>query len=309
MLANTVRVPSRAVLRRAVFENSLVSAALVLGLYAVLSFSYVGWRLVHHPGRDLVGLNGQRDPESFAWSFAWWPHAIASWTNPFVTRAIYAPLGIDLAWATSVPALALAFSPVTELFGPAVAYNLASVLLPVASAWTAFLLCRYLTRSTWASLFGGYLFGFSSFMLGHEYAGDLNFTGSFLVPLIVLVLVKHVLGELDRMGLAWRLGLLLGLEFWISTEIVATLAVVLVFAVAVAFALMPSRRRRLARSTIPIVGGFAIALLLAAPLVYYTWVGTRPSGYGTGPPADLLNLVVPTQLIALGGSTFAHVSA
>lgn len=290
-------------------RGSRASATLVVAVYAALSFVYLGWRLIHHPGRDLVGYNAQKDPEAFLWSFAWWPHAIASWTNPFVTHAIYAPVGIDLAWTTSVPALAIVFSPVTVVFGPAVAYNLAAVLLPVASAWTAFLLCRSLTGSTWASLIGGYLFGFSSFTLGHEYGGDLNLIGSFLVPLIALVLVKHVRGELGRKALTWRLGFLLGLEFWISTEIVATVTVVLLFAVAIGLVLLPSSRRRLAHATLPITGAFTIAAVLAAPLIYYTWVGARPPGYGTGPPADLLNLIVPTQLIALGGSTFAHVSS
>lgn len=284
-------------------------ALLAFATYAGLSFVFVGWRLVHHPGRDLVGYNAQIDPELFLWSFAWWPHAIATWTNPFVTHAIYAPVGIDLAWVTSVPLLAIAFSPVTALFGPSVAYNLAAVLLPASSAWTAFLLCRYLTRSSWASWCGGYLFGFSSFMLGHEYGGDLNFTGSFLVPLMALVFVKYVRRALQGRGLVWRLGLLLGLELWISTEVVVTVALALLIAVPLGFALLPAHRHRLAASVIPTVGAFAFAASIAAPLLYFAWVGSQPSGYGIGPAADLMNIVVPTRLIELGGSAFAHTSA
>ena len=47
-------------------------------------------------------------------------------------------------------------------------FNVAELLVPAVSAFTAYLLCRHLTRSLWASLVGGYLFGFSSYMLGQE---------------------------------------------------------------------------------------------------------------------------------------------
>ena len=102
--------------------------ALVLLGYAAISFAYFGWRLLPHPGRYLVGSG--RDPELFVWVFAWWPHAIGSWTNPFFSHAVYAPTGINLAWTTSVPALALAFAPLTVAFGPAVSYNVAASSCP-----------------------------------------------------------------------------------------------------------------------------------------------------------------------------------
>ena len=156
-----------------------------------------------HPGRDLVGYG--RDPQIFVWSFAWWLHAIETFQNPFVSHAIYAPGGINLAWATTVPGLAVLFAPVTALFGPAVSYNLAAMLLPAAAAFTAYLLCKHLTRSTWAALVGGYLFGFSSYMLGQS-QGHMHMTSVFLLPLIALATTRYLQGELDGRGFAWRLG-------------------------------------------------------------------------------------------------------
>ncbi len=88
------------VLRRA--RTSLV----VLGVYCLpVSLVYFGLPLLSHPGRYLVGTGGESDPEIFVWSFAWWPHAIASWTNPFFTHSIYHPQGCTkpLTWATTVP--------------------------------------------------------------------------------------------------------------------------------------------------------------------------------------------------------------
>src|SRR5438876_54024 len=94
--------------------------AALLG-YAAVSCLLFGWRLLPHPGQKLIGFGAegkQRDPEIFVWSFAWWPHAIAHWTNPFFTHEIFAPTRINLTWTTSVPGLALAFSPLTWLLGP-----------------------------------------------------------------------------------------------------------------------------------------------------------------------------------------------
>ncbi|MBV8599749.1 MAG: hypothetical protein JO017_13090, partial [Actinobacteria bacterium] len=131
-------------------RRRLVDAGVLTG-YALLSFAYVGWEVVSHPGRYLIaGYTG--DPEYFVWSYAWWPHAIGHAINPFVSHAIYAPSGINLTWTATTPGLAVVLTPVTLLFGPAVSYNVAAVLLPALAAWTAYLLCRYLTRSVWASV-------------------------------------------------------------------------------------------------------------------------------------------------------------
>jgi hypothetical protein len=64
-------------------------------------------------------------------------------------------------------------------------------------------------------------------------------------------------------------------------------------------------------SLAPIVGGYALGGLLAAPFVYYTLTGLIPHRFANPPffSGDLLNLVVPTRLVALGGSSLASVAA
>jgi hypothetical protein len=286
--------------------------AVLLG-YTALSCAYFGRALLPHPGRTLVGTDssGVGDADIFVWSFAWWPHALGSATNPFVTHAIYAPHGVNLAWTASAPGLALAFSPLTVLVGPDVSYNVAALLAPALSAWTAFLLVRYLTRSTWAAVVGGYLFGFSSYLIGHLYASHLNLTGVFLVPLVALAIVRYARAELDDRGLAWRLGVLLGVQFWISTEVALTLTLALAAGLLLAILLVRDVRRRLVRSLAAIAAGYVLAAVVAAPLVAYVL-----SGYGTysNPvddagyfSTDLLNLVVPTFLTEFGGAALEAV--
>jgi hypothetical protein len=281
---------------------------LVLVGYTAVSFAYFGWRLLPHPGRELIGYG--HDPQIFVWSFAWWPHAIGAWTNPFYTHAVYSPSGINLAWVTSVPGLALAFAPVTVLFGPDVSFNLAMLLLPALAAWTAFLLCHYLTRSLWASLVGGYIFGLSSYVLAHEHGGHPNLVGIFPLPLLALAIVRYVRAEIGARGLAWRLGLLLALQLSISTETAVTLTVALALSLVLGLVLFAEHRHRLVASLAPIACGYVLAAVLTLPLVVYLVTGfvsadfTNPAMFG----ADLLNLVVPTPLTALGGSSSASVA-
>ncbi len=227
-----------------------------LGIYLALSFLYFGLPVASHFGRDWIGSG--TDPQIFVWSLAWWPHAVLHWQNPVVTHAVWPPVGLDLTWVSSIPALAAVFAPVTLTAGPVAAYNAASILVPALGAWTAFLLCRHVTRSYWPSLAGGYLFGFSSYELGHL-QGHLHMSSVFLVPLAGLLVIRYVEGSLDDRGLVLRLGPLLAVQFLLSTELLLTLTLALLVAWVAAVGLVSASRRRLAalvrraaRSTPPV---------------------------------------------------------
>jgi hypothetical protein len=270
-------------------------------LYTAAAFCFFGLRVALHPGSRLVGTGA--DPQIFVWSFAWWPHAIVHGENPIVTHAIWAPDGVNLAWTTTVPGLALLFSPLTAAIGAVASYNVAAVLMPALSAWTAFLLCRRLTARFWPSFVGGYLYGFSSYVIGQE-LGHLHASSVFLVPLVALVLLRYLDAELDGWGLVLRLGPLLALELLLSTELIFTLTLALAACLVLALVFVPARRRRLASSLAPIAGSFLLAGILTAPFDYYLLTGFHSEAFH--PPsdfvADLANVVVPTKLVlaALG---------
>ena len=140
-----------------------------LALYLLCSFGFLGAELLaHRGGWTYLGTNN--DAQIFIWAFAWWPHAIAHGLNPIYPHVIWAPEGADLAWTGSAPGLAIAFIPLTLAAGPLASYNVAMMLMPALAGWTAFLLCRHLTRTFWPSLAGGILFGFSSYELGQTQA-------------------------------------------------------------------------------------------------------------------------------------------
>jgi hypothetical protein len=273
------------------------------GLYLLVAFLFLAIPVLDHPERDFVG-GLFTDPQIFIWSFAWWPHAILHGTNPIVTHAIFAPDGFNLAWATSVPLLAAVFAPLTLLFGPVLAYNVASVLMPALAAWTAFLLCRRLTGSNWAALAGGYLFGFSTYVLSAELTHIFS-AAVFLLPVAALLIVRFVRKELTGRGLAVRMGFLLAAQMLLSTEVLFTMTLALGVALVLAVLLVPAARSRIVHMLLPLLAAYALAALLTAPFVYYVLGGGRPPSGAEQFVADLVNLVVPT-MATLGGWWARH---
>ncbi|HZQ04564.1 MAG TPA: hypothetical protein VFA88_11165 [Gaiellaceae bacterium] len=265
-----------------------------LAAYLGVSLVYFGVPIASRPGRYLIGAGP--DPSVLVWALAWWPHAALHWQNPIVTHAIWAPVGQNLAWAPSVPGLALLAAPVTLLAGPAVAYNLLAIVLPALAAWTAYLLCRYLTHAFWPSLVGGYLFGFSAYELGQT-EGHMQVTAVFLVPLVALVVLRFLDCSSGRRT-ALTLGVLLAFQLSFSAEVALTLTLTLAVALVVAFAVFPAARARLRALLAPLAGAYAIGGLLASPLLVYFFLQFNSSGVNSPDafPADLANLVIPTHL-------------
>jgi hypothetical protein len=273
-----------------------------------VSVLYFGIPVLAHPGRDLVGTG--TDPDLFVWALGWWPHAIVHGENPIVTHAVWAPVGVNLAWVTAVPALALTLAPLTLLAGPVVTFNVLAVLLPAFAAFTAYLLCRHLTGRFWPSLAGGYLFGFSSYVLGQS-EGHLHMTAVFLVPLVALVVIRRFEGTLSRRAFIVGLGVLLAVQFAIATELWFTVSVVLAVSLLLAVALVPFVRRQLVPVVVELAGAYALMAVLVSPLLVYALLHFQNESLNQPAlfPADLLNVVVPTRLTWLHSGWTSRVAA
>ncbi len=277
--------------------------------YALVAFLFLGLGLFVERGSRYVGYG--YDPQIFIWAFGWWPHAILHGQNPFVTHAVWAPDGVNLTWTTTVPGLALLFSPLTLAAGPIVSYNVAAILMPAFAAWTAFVLCRYLTRALWPSLVGGYLFGFSSYLLAQGGGGHLQLSSVFLLPLVALVILRFLDGELEGRGLVVRLGPLLAFQVLMGTELAFTVTLAVVTALVLCLLLVPARRRRVVSLLPPLLGAYALGGLLTAPFLYFLLsdfrrsVVSNPDSY----VADLVNFVVPTKIVYVARGWASPISA
>jgi hypothetical protein len=276
------------------------------GVYLLLAFLFLGLRVAEHPERRVVG-GLFTDPQIFIWSFAWWPHAILHGQNPFYTHAIWAPGGYNLTWATSVPGLAIVFAPLTLAFGPILAYNVASILMPALTAWTAFLLCRRVTNGAlWPSLAGGYLFGFSAYVMSASLT-HIHTAAVFLLPVAAHLVVRFVQGDLTGRRFAISMGAVLAGQMLISTEILFTGTVALVAALLLAALFVRRARRPLRRMIAPLAAAFALAAVVTAPFLWFVLTGTasRPAGGAWTFSSDLANLVVPT-MASVGGWWVKH---
>ena len=279
-------------------------------LYAVIAMGFFGQHVLAHLGRDCACQPGATDPSIFMWSLAWWPHALLHGLNPFVTHAVFAPDSTDLGAMTSVPAAALVMAPVTLLFGPLVSYNLAVIASPLLAAFFGFLLCRYITRSFAAALVGGYLFGFSPYMLG-QMLGHLHLVLVFPIPAAVHLTLRLIDGRIGQRRFIALMVILLAALLGFSTEVAFTFVLVSGVALIAAFALAPAIRPRLLSAAKAIVIAGALAALVASPLIYYGLSGIVkfPPTIGDIDGGDALGFLVPTVVIRLGRQYFGAVAA
>lgn len=284
----------RPLVRSGVLEQA-VGALAPLGGYALFTVLWIGRGVVLHPSTKVLG-DALSDKTILMWSFLWWPHAIAHGHDPFLATAVWAPHGVDLAWVTSSPTLSLVLAPLSETVGPVFAYNVAALAAPPLAAWTTYLLARRLTGNVPASLFAGFLFGFSPYVIGQS-IGHLNLSFVCLVPLAGLLAVRFLEGSLGRRGYAVALAVVLALQFGISTEIFATLTLIGVVCFALAFILLDSRARLAALARYTALAYAAAGAIVAPYLVHAFGSGTRLPlrPHRSQHALDLANILFPTK--------------
>lgn len=285
-------------------------AGLAFLTYAAVTVGVFALPVITRLSSAYVGL-GRNDAKLFAWSLAWWPHALVTGQDALFTNHIWAPAGTSLAFVTTIPGPSLVMWPVTRIGGTVFALNLLHLLAPPLAGWGAFLLCRRITGAFWPSLAGGYLFAFSTYM-AVQLSLHPNLILVFPVPLAVYLVYRRVV-DADIGPVAFVVLLtasLVGL-FSIFTEIFATFAFFGVVTLLAAFAFARSDlRRRLAHAT----GLIAVAYLLTAAIVSpylaasLRFLPDKPVGDVENASVDLLAFVVPRDATLVGGNDFVDLT-
>ena len=242
----------------------------VRGLIAYLVYQAIAivlWAIpiLSDPAHRILGIE-VGDTRFYEWALRWTPWALEHGRNPIFSDRIFAPAGIDLATTTFIPGPALVMYPITRVFGPLVSYNILMALAPALAAWAAYLVCHRVTGSFWPSLLGGYLFGFSTYMVGQMH-GHVNLVLIFPVPLAVYLVVRRVEGSIGIVAFIGYLTLtLIGLcSIMPETFASATLFGVLAFACALAVA--GRDRSRVFRVGMEVVLAYGIAAVGLLPYV------------------------------------------
>jgi hypothetical protein len=251
------------------------------------------------------------------WFFAWALHVLEHGGNPFYTRELLAPNGVNLLVNNSVLALGMLFAPVTALLGPIASFNLAAIAAPAASATSAFAVCRRFVRWQAAAFVCGLCFGFGPFVVHDLQQGHPDVTFLALPPLILLAVHELLVGQVARpVRVGTWLGLLVVLQFFISTEFEVLTAVVVLGGIAV---LAVADRRRFVASLRRAAAGLAVASAMAVVvLAYPLWLAVAGPGHLSGPvwtslpgvSSTVLATVLPhgelpaVHFMALGNSSY-----
>ena len=279
-------------------------------VYTALSVLFFGIPIIGRLSQTYMG--GGTDPFCYIWSIAWWPYAIAHRINPLITHALWAPVGYDLVWGTDIPGPSLLIYPITRIFGPVVSYDILCLIAPSAAAITAFVLCRYACRGFWPALLGGYIFGFSPYVLCHM-LGHLFLILIFPIPLAVYVTLLRIDGKIGRASFVIGLIAILLFQFLSSTEIFATATVFGAIALVLGFILVD---RGLRLNLVGVAKEIALAYgalsILLAPYLYYVFAPGLPTPPfpATSYSNDLLTFAFPPPVLLiaprLASSTAGH---
>jgi hypothetical protein len=274
-------------------------AAWAFALYVALSVAFFGLPVAGDIGSTAIAAD-DIDASAYMWFFSWWPHALLHGLDPIRTELIFVPDGYNLAWTTAMPGPSLAMAPVTLALGPLATWNTVMLLGPALGAWTAFLLCRELTEAVAPSLVGGYLFGFSPYVLGNLQGGP-NLVLVALLPVLVLLVVRHARGAMGGRAFVVCMTLALTFQFLTSTEVLAMAGVFGGITLTAAFALLPEWRGRLIGTVKLLAIASLAAIALVSPLLWFMVFEphTVPEQALKGFPADLASWFVPSSYIEL----------
>jgi len=252
------------------------------------------------------------DPAFILWSLKWWPYAISHGLNPFLTKAIWAPFGQDLAWTTSVPSIALIFSPITLSFGPVLSYNLATILSLALAPFGIYLICKSINLSQSSSIFGGLIFFFSSYVWG-QLLGHLNLYVVFVIPFLIYLFILRFKNEIGSKKYILISGILLVFQFGISNEIYATFVTFSYIALFIMFYIFrkdEKYKKLILKTALEFFLAVLLSALLLLPYLYYIFYRYvkgpifDPSHY----EADPLNFFIPTPFTLLFGNLFEPIS-
>ncbi len=240
-----------------------------VGLSLALSYPLPAQLETHIPGRQV-------DARVFQWNNWWVKESLFKGQNPFYTDRFYHPSGASLAghninWVSSALSV-----PLDLVFGPTVAYNLTFLLTLFGSAFTTYLLVRYLAGRRDAAFVAGLVFAFYPYHLSGNWDGQMNLANTQWLPLFMLFFLRTV--DRKRIGDAVWSGVFLALaslDCWFFALFLAVWGVVFL-----AYSLLVERARWNARLIWLGLLAAAVCGLLVAPFV---WPILAPSEWRFAP--------------------------
>ena len=265
------------------------------GAYLLLSLFIWSNVWTSHPSSTTTC--GCGDTSLFTWFFEWPVHAISHGLNPFYSTVMHYPGGINLLANTGELAITITLAPITWLFGPVAALNVALTLAPVLSALAMFVLLRRWVSWAPAAFVGGLFYGFSPLILNVLTDAWLDLGMAVAPPLILLCLDELLIRQRRRpLAVGIGLGLLITLQFFIGTEVLLITAVMAAVGLVLVVVYAAWRHPDLLRERVRFaaVGLAAGAVTSAVLLAYPAWFALAGPAHYAGtvwPRTGPLNVV------------------
>ncbi len=268
-----------------------VGALVLFSVPAVILWWHV-WS--GHPANTLTCACG--DPAQEVWFVAWPAWAMAHLHNPFFSSVVNVPDGANLLSNTSGTLVGVVLAPVTWLFGPVAATNVALTLAPAFTAWGCFAAIRPLVKWKWGAVPAALVFGYSSaifesLIFGHVSVALLVFPPFLFTTLHEIVIRQEHSVRRDGLLLA---ALIVG-QFLVSPEMLVLCGIFAVVGLLAVIVVGWRQVRGRAGHALPALGlGLGVSAVL---LAYPTWFGVAGPQAVTG----VLFIIAPLAGVPLSG--------
>jgi len=247
---------------------------IAIGVYIALGIYVCGhyWVDINHR----VSSHLPSDHSWFEWLMSHGAYSVRHLTNPLFSARQNAPLGVNMMANTSVLGITIPMAPITMLFGPQASYALyLGGALAATAATTYWVLSRHVVASKAGAFVAGAFVGFAPGIIHHA-NGQPNFVTHFMLPLIVLWVLK-----LGQPGARWlRDGVILGLmvtyQVFINEEMLLMTALACGVGVGVYTIMRWSDAMARARAFLQGLGVTAVvALVLTAYPIWFQFRGPQ----------------------------------
>ena len=277
---------------RAVRAVGVHAAAIVLFSLPAVALWWHVWS--GHPSATLTC--GCGDPAQEVWFMAWPAWAMTHLHDLFFSGAVNVPHGANLLSNTSGTLVGVVLAPVTWLFGPVTATNVALTLAPALSAWGCFAAVRPLVAWKPGAIPAGLVYGYSAAIVTSLAFGHVSVTLLVIPPLLFTTLHEIVIRQEHSVRRdALVLAALLVVQFLISPEVLVMCLLLGVVGMAAVTVVGWRQVRVRAGHALPALGlaaGVTIVLL-----AYPAWFGVAGPQAVTG----LLFPLAPVLGVPLSG--------